>query len=267
MPPAVVMVVPATKLVVPVGANQTLLEASPELTIVTAAGAFTATDPANTVSWLLGAVLSTARVAVEALDTLPTASITKSLYEPSVAGAKIEVELPFVAFVMVLPSTKLVVPAGANQTLLVDAPELTIVTAANPFLLTSAANTVLWLVGAVASTLRVAFEAVETLPAASITYTLYAPVVAGATIVVATPFTAFVMVLPATKLVVPSGANQTLLGDSFELKIVTAAPPFTGVAVIGCATPVALVGATLSTVSTTVDPLETLPAASITNSL
>jgi hypothetical protein len=37
VPPAVVIVGPATKLVVPAGANQTLLLASPELTMVTAA--------------------------------------------------------------------------------------------------------------------------------------------------------------------------------------------------------------------------------------
>ena len=36
VPPAVVMVAPATKLVVPAGANQILLAALPELTIVTA---------------------------------------------------------------------------------------------------------------------------------------------------------------------------------------------------------------------------------------
>ena len=76
---AFVIVSPATKLVVPCGANQTLLVASPELTIVTAAAPFMGAAPENTVLWLVGAVLSTVRVLVEALDTLPAASIKNSL--------------------------------------------------------------------------------------------------------------------------------------------------------------------------------------------
>ena len=59
MPLAVVMVAPATKLVVPAGANQTLPVASPELTIVTTSVAVLDTAAVNTVSWLVGAKVST----------------------------------------------------------------------------------------------------------------------------------------------------------------------------------------------------------------
>ena len=59
-----------------------------------------------------------------------------------VAGAKIEVAVPLAAFVIVTPSTKVVVPAGANQTLFVASPEETIATPAPPCLLAGAANTV-----------------------------------------------------------------------------------------------------------------------------
>ena len=95
--------------------------------------------------------VATVRVLVEALETLPAASITYSWYRPSVAGARIELAVP-PAVVMVAPATKLVVPAGANQTLPVASPELTIVTASSAALLTAAANTVSWLVGAKVST-------------------------------------------------------------------------------------------------------------------
>ena len=97
-----------------------------------------------------GAVLSTVKVAVEGLDMLPAASITNSLYAPASAGAGIVVAVP-PAVVMVAPATKLVVPDGANHTLLVAFPELTIVTDAPPCLLTLDANTVSWFVGAVVS--------------------------------------------------------------------------------------------------------------------
>ena len=81
------------------------------------------------------------------------------------------VAVPLDALVMVAPSAKVVVPAGANQTLLVASPELTMVTVAPPFLVTLAAKTVSWLVGAVLSTVKVAplvGAAVTTLPAKSV---------------------------------------------------------------------------------------------------
>ena len=59
VPPAVVMVAPALNDVVPVGANQIALDASPELTTVTLAPPSTASADANTVFWFVGAALST----------------------------------------------------------------------------------------------------------------------------------------------------------------------------------------------------------------
>ena len=57
-PPAVVIVEPAVKAVVPDGANQTLLVASPDETMVTLAPPTLETDEAKTVSSLVGAVVS-----------------------------------------------------------------------------------------------------------------------------------------------------------------------------------------------------------------
>ena len=68
VPPAVVMVAPALNTVVPLGANQMLLVASAELTTVTVAPPCLETLVANTVSWLVGAVLSTVKVAVDAVE-------------------------------------------------------------------------------------------------------------------------------------------------------------------------------------------------------
>ena len=59
---------------------------------------------------------------------------------PPVLGARIEVAVP-PAVVMVSPATKLVVSAGANQTLLPASPELEIPTAAAPFLVAALKNT------------------------------------------------------------------------------------------------------------------------------
>ena len=73
---------------------------------------------------IVGGVLSTVKVAVEAEEMFPAASITNSLYVPSVAGVRILVAVPL-AVVIVAPAVKLVVPDGANQTLLVASPELT----------------------------------------------------------------------------------------------------------------------------------------------
>ena len=72
---------------------------------------------------------------------------------------------------MVGPVTKVVVPDGASQTLLMASPELTMVTVAPPFLVTLVAKTVFWLVGAVLSTVKVAplvGAAVMTFPARSV---------------------------------------------------------------------------------------------------
>ena len=54
---------------------------------------------------------------------LPWESTTKSLYVPAVVGAAMAVASP-AALVMALPATKLVVPAGANQTALEESPLL-----------------------------------------------------------------------------------------------------------------------------------------------
>ena len=78
VPPAVVMVSPATKLVVSAGANQTLLPASPELEIVTAAAPFLVAAPENTVLWLVGPVkLNAALAAASVVATLPHVSLAK----------------------------------------------------------------------------------------------------------------------------------------------------------------------------------------------
>ena len=71
------------------------------------------------------------------------------------AGAKIVVEVPLTALVVVALATKLVVLEGANQTLLVLSPEETIVIVAAPAVLVAEAKTVSWLVGAVLSTVKV----------------------------------------------------------------------------------------------------------------
>lgn len=68
------------------------------------------------------------------------------------------VAVPLAALVMVGPAVKVVVPDGANQTLLVASPELTMATVAPPILVTLVAKTVFWLVGAVLSTVRVAVD-------------------------------------------------------------------------------------------------------------
>ena len=81
--------------------------------------------------------------------------------------------------------------------------------------------------------------------------------------VVAVPLTAFVILAPATKVVVPAWANHTLLVASPELTMVTVAPPF--LVTLVAKTVFWLVGALLSTVRVDVDWLEIFPAASITN--
>ena len=63
VPLAVVIVVLVTKLVVPDGANQILSVASPELTMVTDEPPLLVTLDAKTVSWFVGVVLSTMKVA------------------------------------------------------------------------------------------------------------------------------------------------------------------------------------------------------------
>lgn len=79
------------------------------------------------------------------------------------------------------------------------------------------------IVGPVLSTVNTAVEAEEILPAASITYNLYAPAVAGASIDVAVPL-AVVIVAPAENDEVPFGANHVAPPDSPPLTIVTVAP-------------------------------------------
>ena len=113
----------------------------------------------------VGTVVSTVRVCVDGLETLPAASSTNSLYAPPVDGARIEVASP-AALVMVAPAMKVVVPAGANQTVLPAPPELTIATAAEPALVASAAKTTFWLVGTTVSNTKFAVRVVL-LPAAS----------------------------------------------------------------------------------------------------
>ena len=54
----------------------------------------------------------------------PCASRTWSLYVPALAGTAMEVAVPDAAFVIVAPATKVVVPAGANQTVFAAAPLL-----------------------------------------------------------------------------------------------------------------------------------------------
>ena len=172
VPPALVMVVPLAvnwlAKVNPAGANHTMLVASPELTIVAEAPPILDTLAANTVSWLDGAVLSMVRVAVDCGDTLPAASNTYILYAPAVEGAVMLVAVP-PALVMVVPLAvnwlAKVKPAGANHTVLVASPELTIVVEAPPILDTLAANTASWLEGAVLSTVSTAVDSPDTLPA------------------------------------------------------------------------------------------------------
>ncbi len=78
-------------------------------------------------------------------------SITNILYVPVVAGDRIVVDVPL-AVVIVAPAVNVLVPDGANQTLLLAFSEETMVTSAPPVLEIEDANTVSWLLGAVLST-------------------------------------------------------------------------------------------------------------------
>jgi hypothetical protein len=77
--------------------------------------------------------------------------------------------------------------------------------------------------GSLSSTVKTAVEAEEIFPAASMTYNLYAPAVAGARIDVAVPL-AVVIVAPAENDEVPFGANHVDPPVSPPLTIVTVAP-------------------------------------------
>ena len=98
-------------------------------------------------------------------------------------------------------------------------------------------------IGAAVSTVSVAVDAEDALPAASRTKSLYVPAVAGALIDVAVP-PAVVMVDPAAKDVVPDGASQTALDAVPEEVIVIEALAFFVVLVANTAS--WLVGAVLS---------------------
>ena len=106
---------------------------------VTENGALTGSEAAEvraTVGW----VLSTVKVAVDSAEEIPAELTTNILYDPSVAGARIEVAVP-PAVVIVAPAEKTVVPEGANQILLVAFPELTTVTLEPPVLEILVGNT------------------------------------------------------------------------------------------------------------------------------
>ena len=77
-PAAVVIVAPATNTVVPAGANQFTSAADPA-TMVTAAPPCLDMLVGKIVFWLVGAVSSTVKVAVEAVEKFPTASRTNNL--------------------------------------------------------------------------------------------------------------------------------------------------------------------------------------------
>ena len=99
----------------------------------------------------------------------PARSSTNSLYEPAVAGAKIDVAVPDAALVIVAPAVKVVVPLGANHTSFEAVPLETMVTAPPPVRLEDAAYTVFSLVGAVVSIVRFKLpDATPRLPAGSV---------------------------------------------------------------------------------------------------
>ncbi len=88
VPEAVVIVGPAAKVVVPEGANQTWLVASPELTIETVLFGPIVRLDAKTVSWFVGACVSINTVSVAAVPALPAASVrvTLNVRVPSESG-------------------------------------------------------------------------------------------------------------------------------------------------------------------------------------
>ena len=138
---AMVIVEPAENTVVPLGANHTSLLAVAELTIVMLVPPCSVVLDAKTVSWFMGAVLSTVRVDVDSLEIFPAASITYNLYAPSSAGANIDVEVPDAACVIVEPAENTVVPLGANHTVFVASQLDIIVTAPHPCTICVVINT------------------------------------------------------------------------------------------------------------------------------
>ena len=69
-----------------------------------------------------GVVLSTVKTATDGFETFPSVSITKRLYVPAVAGARIEVAVPVaVVIIELVANVALVaVPTDANQKLSVE---------------------------------------------------------------------------------------------------------------------------------------------------
>lgn len=100
---------------------------------------------------ITGSLSSTVKIAVDAEEILPAASITYNLYAPAVAGASIDVAVPL-AVVIVAPAENDEVPFGANQTEPPDSPPLTRVTVAPHGLSALVANEVSCVVGAKVST-------------------------------------------------------------------------------------------------------------------
>ena len=176
VPPAVVIVAPAEKEVVPEGANQTLLEAVPEETIVTVAPPILVTEAAKTVSWLVGAVRSkfTADASVVEVTAVPAfpAMSEKEILKVTVPSVS-PMSIVCVADQAVGPPvTDAEAPAMVTVGVWIDSFEVKVKVTTSPVLacVVVALLEAMWTgerVGAVLSTVRIAVDWVEIFPAAS----------------------------------------------------------------------------------------------------